>query len=227
MLRFGTDGVRGVAHREITPKAVQYFARAAARALRCQGVVVGHDPRESSPELARAVAEGFRAEGVVVDFVGMAPTPAVAFLAQHRGIAAAVITASHNPYTDNGLKFFRPGGTKLNDAEEADIQSIYERFMASDEAFIEPVGGYGTVTLETYVEHLCHSGESVNRNLRLVVDCANGRRPVFSVICNGFEGDGVGRAKQLQEAVAKAIARTYGKLPERARPQERPALGGG
>jgi phosphoglucosamine mutase len=185
LLRFGTDGVRGVAHREITPKAVQYFARAAARALRCQGVVVGHDPRESSPELTRAVAEGFRAEGVVVDFVGMAPTPAVAFLAQHRGIAAAVITASHNPYTDNGLKFFRPGGTKLNDAEEADIQSIYEGFVASDEAFIEPVGGYGTVTLETYVEHLCHSGASVNRNLRLVVDCANGAmstaaRHVFS-----------------------------------------------
>ncbi len=185
MLRFGTDGVRGVAHREITPTAVQYFARAAARALRCQGVVVGHDPRESSPELARAVAEGFRAEGVSVDFVGMAPTPAVAFLAQSRGVAAAVITASHNPYTDNGLKFFRVGGTKLNDAEEADIQGIYESLVASDATFIEPTGGYGTATLEAYVEHVCASGATVNRGLRLVVDCANGAmstaaREVFS-----------------------------------------------
>lgn len=174
MLRFGTDGVRGVAHREITPTAVQYFARAAARALRCQGVVVGHDPRESSPDLARAVAEGFRTEGVVVDYVGMAPTPAVAFLAQHCGVAAAVVTASHNPYTDNGLKFFRPGGTKLNDAEEADIQAIYETFVASNEAFIQPTDDHGSASLERYVDHVCASGVAINRGMRLIVDCANG-----------------------------------------------------
>ena len=123
MLRFGTDGVRGVALREITPVAVQHFARAAARALAFPGVVVGHDPRESSDELARAVAEGFRAEGLDVVYAGMLPTPAVAFLAATTGRAGAVITASHNPYTDNGLKFFRPGGTKLTGADEAAIQS--------------------------------------------------------------------------------------------------------
>ena len=174
MLRFGTDGVRGVAHREITPSAVQYFARAAARALRCSRVIVGHDPRESSPELARAVAEGFRVEGVAVDFVGMAPTPAVAFLAQHHGCAAAVVTASHNPYTDNGLKFFRDGGTKLNDDEERAIQVVYEKFVDSAEAFVESSVGESSIGLDIYVDHVCAAGASVRAGTRVVVDCANG-----------------------------------------------------
>ena len=174
MLRFGTDGVRGVARREITPSAVQFFARAAARALRCSGVVVGHDPRESSPELALAVAEGFRLEGVDVDFVGMAPTPAIAFLAQQSGAAAAVVTASHNPYTDNGLKFFRSGGTKLNDDEEQEIQRLYETFVADGEGFIEPRGITVSRSLDSYVEHVVSAGADVVRGLRVVVDCANG-----------------------------------------------------
>ncbi len=174
MLRFGTDGVRGVALREITPSAVQYFARAAARALRCSRVVVGHDPRESSLVLAHAVAEGFRVEGVAVDFVGMAPTPAVAFLAQHSGAAAAVVTASHNPFTDNGLKFFRAGGTKLNDAEEADIQHIYEALVAANESFVEPRTVGDRASLEAYVEHVVAAGESVRPGTKILVDCANG-----------------------------------------------------
>lgn len=166
--------MRGVARRDITPSAVQYFARAAARALRCSGVIVGHDPRESSPELARAVAEGFRIEGVDVDFVGMAPTPAVAFLAQHRGVAAAVITASHNPYTDNGLKFFRTGGTKLNDDEEREIQRIYEEFVGNDDAYVEPRGSASVGFLDAYVDHVAGAGTHVSPGVRVVVDCANG-----------------------------------------------------
>lgn len=174
MLRFGTDGVRGVARREITPSAVQFFARAAARALRCQGVVVGHDPRESSPDLARAVAEGFRIEGVDVDFVGMAPTPALAYLAQRAGVAAAVITASHNPYTDNGLKLFRTGGTKLNDDEEDAIQRIYEELVSARTQFVEPGPLVGSMSLDAYVDHIVAGGLDVVRGTRVVVDCANG-----------------------------------------------------
>lgn len=180
MLKFGTDGVRGVAHREITPSAVQFFARAAARALRCSRVIVGHDPRESSPALARAVAEGFRLEGVDVDFVGMAPTPAVAFLAQHHGCAAAVVTASHNPYTDNGLKFFRDGGTKLSDAEERAIQAIFEGFVSSNEAYVEPSIRDGSMSLDAYVRHVCAAGTSVRAGTRVVVDCANGAMSVVA-----------------------------------------------
>lgn len=174
MLKFGTDGVRGVAHREITPSAVQLFARAAARALRCSRVIVGHDPRESSPALAGAVAEGFRVEGVAVDFVGMAPTPAIAYLAQHHGCAAAVVTASHNPYTDNGLKFFRDGGTKLSDDEERAIQAIYEGFVSSNEGYVEPSVHEGSMNLDAYVDHLCAAGTAVRPGTRVVVDCANG-----------------------------------------------------
>lgn len=166
--------MRGVARRDITPSAVQYFARAAARALRCTAVVVGHDPRESSPELALAVAEGFLVEGVEVDFVGMAPTPAIAFLAQRSGAAAAAITASHNPHTDNGLKFFRVGGTKLNDDEEREIQRIYETFVAAGEAFVEPRAFAGSRSLDAYIDHVAAVGTNVAAGVRVVVDCANG-----------------------------------------------------
>jgi len=180
LLKFGTDGVRGVAHREITPTAVQFYARAAARVLRCSRVVVGHDPRESSPALAHAVAEGFRAEGVAVDFVGMAPTPAVAFLAQHHGCTAAVVTASHNSYTDNGLKFFRDGGSKLSDDEERAIQVIYERLVRTNEGYVEPSLPDGSTGLDAYVDHVCAAGTSVRAGTRVVVDCANG---AMSFVC--------------------------------------------
>lgn len=174
MLRFGTDGVRGVALREITPNAVFAFARAAARALRCTRVVVGHDPRESSPQLARAVVDGFRTEGVDTLFVGMAPTPAVAYLAQKMECAAAVVTASHNPYTDNGLKFFRSGGTKLDDAEEAEVQAIYEQLVSAGVAYEPLPGDARTVDLDAYADHVVGSATDVPPGLRVVVDCANG-----------------------------------------------------
>ena len=174
MLRFGTDGVRGVALREITPSAVQYFARAAARALRFPEVVVGHDPRESSPVLARAVIDGFRAEGVSVVDLGTAPTPAVAHAAAVRGSGAAVITASHNPYTDNGLKFFGVGGLKLGDADEAAIQRGYEAFVAGDARFVEFYEPAPALSLAGYVAHVVASGVDVKTGLRVVVDCANG-----------------------------------------------------
>jgi len=174
LLRFGTDGVRGVALREITPSAVQYFARAAARALRCSEVVVGHDPRESSPVLARAVIDGFRAEGVSVVDLGMAPTPAVAHAAAVRRCAAAVITASHNPYSDNGLKFFGVGGLKLGDADEAGIQRGYEQFVADATPFVSIDEKAPSASLERYVAHVVASGVDVRPGLRVVVDCANG-----------------------------------------------------
>jgi phosphoglucosamine mutase len=174
LLRFGTDGVRGVALREITPNAVFAFARAAARALRCTRVVVGHDPRESSPELARAVVDGFRAEGVDTLFVGMAPTPAIAYLAERMSCAAAVVTASHNPYTDNGLKFFRVGGTKLDDAEEASVQALFEQ-LTTDGVTYQPIAGDPQVVgLEAYAEHVVDTSTGVPAGLRVVVDCANG-----------------------------------------------------
>lgn len=175
MLRFGTDGVRGVALRDITTHAVQLYARAAARELHCSLFVVGFDTRESSKLLARAVEAGFIAEGVEVLWAGMCPTPAVAFFAEHCQAGAAVITASHNPYTDNGLKFFGEGGMKLTDEEELRIQNTYEALVQSEMAEVsndDP--GEVTLDLDAYFAHICASITEVVPDIKIVIDCANG-----------------------------------------------------
>ena len=180
MLRFGTDGVRGVALREITPLAVQLFARAAARTLHTAIFVVGYDTRESSAELAKAVADGLACENVEVLWAAMAPTPAIAFLGEHCDAAAAVITASHNPYTDNGLKFFGVGGLKLNDAEEAAIQNEYEALVAKNTEFVTSENSFTAIDLDAYVAHVCATASDIPAGLSLVVDCANGAMSVVA-----------------------------------------------
>ena len=175
MLRFGTDGVRGVALRDITTHAVQLYARAAARELRCSLFVIGFDTRESSVPLARAVEAGFIAEGVEVLWAGMCPTPAVAFYAEHCLAGAAVITASHNPYTDNGLKFFGEGGIKLTDDQESRIQNTYEALVQSEATEVVNAGAEeGALDLDAYCAHVCASVTEVATEVKLVVDCANG-----------------------------------------------------
>lgn len=175
MLRFGTDGVRGVALRDITTHAVQLYARAAARELRCSLFVVGFDTRESSVPLARAVEAGFIAEGVEVLWAGMCPTPAVAFYAEHCLAGAAVITASHNPYTDNGLKFFGEGGIKLTDDQESRIQNTYEALVQSETTELVNAGAEeGALDLDAYCAHVCASITEVATEVKLVIDCANG-----------------------------------------------------
>jgi len=175
LLRFGTDGVRGVALRDITTHAVQLYARAAARELHCSLFVVGYDTRESSVQLARAVEAGFVAEGVEVLWAGMCPTPTVAFFAEHCQAGAGVITASHNPYTDNGLKFFGEGGMKLTDEEELRIQNTYESLVQSGTVEVTN-GGAGEVALDldAYCAHICASITEVATEIKLVIDCANG-----------------------------------------------------
>jgi phosphoglucosamine mutase len=175
LLRFGTDGVRGVALRDITTHAVQLYARAAARELHCSLFVVGYDTRESSVQLARAVEAGFVAEGVEVLWAGMCPTPTVAFFAEHCQAGAGVITASHNPYTDNGLKFFGEGGMKLTDEEELRIQNTYESLVQSGTVEVTN-GGAGEVALDldAYCAHICASITEVATEIKLIIDCANG-----------------------------------------------------
>ena len=175
MLRFGTDGVRGVALRDITTHAVQLYARAAARELHCSLFVVGYDTRESSVQLARAVEAGFVAEGVEVLWAGMCPTPTVAFFAEHCQAGAGVITASHNPYTDNGLKFFGEGGMKLTDEEELRIQNTYESLVQSGTVEVTNDGaGEVALDLDAYCAHICASITEVATEIKLVIDCANG-----------------------------------------------------
>src|SRR5262245_38651451 len=110
MLKFGTDGVRGVANTELTPDLALALGRAAARVLGGARCAVGQDTRLSSPLLASALAAGLASEGLDVTSLGVAPTPEVAWWSAREDAPAAMVSASHNPFADNGIKLFAPGG---------------------------------------------------------------------------------------------------------------------
>src|SRR5687767_2898878 len=120
---FGTDGIRGVANAELTPEFTVGLGRAVVRMLREEGherphLVVGRDPRASGEMLEAAVVAGITSAGGDVTAVGVLPTPAVAYLTVALGAnSGAMISASHNPVPDNGIKFFGPDGYKLTDTE--------------------------------------------------------------------------------------------------------------
>ena len=117
MLRFGTDGVRGLANVELTPELALALGRAAARVLGTdRPFVLARDTRRSGPMLEAALAAGLAAEGADVVLAGVMPTPGAAYLSHRRDCPAAVLSASHNPFPDNGIKFFAPGGRKLGPA---------------------------------------------------------------------------------------------------------------
>ena len=177
--RFGTDGVRGRAIDEITPEFCLSLGRAAARVLRADRVVIGRDPRESGPVLQAALASGLAAEGVDVDDLGIVPTPAVAMFAARDGVPGVVVTASHTPFHDNGVKIFGAGGTKLTDAQQEAIEAELESILNA-----EPSGSIprrvGVVTrrplaVADYVDRVvAHFGEGSLAGLRIVLDTANG-----------------------------------------------------
>jgi phosphoglucosamine mutase len=177
-LRFGTDGVRGVAGRELTPEFAVILGRAAARVLQVERVVIGRDTRVSGPMLEGALAAGFAAEGVAVDLLGVVPTPGVAYVAKRWDAAAAVISASHNLFADNGIKLFARGGRKLPD----EIEERIEAELANADRSVLAYDGdlIGTVTTNTdglveYGDHLVALlAEEGLGGLRVVLDCANG-----------------------------------------------------
>lgn len=179
--RFGTDGIRGIANDDLTPELVMALGRAAARVLGLEGCVVGRDTRRSGAMVVAALEAGLAAEGVLVHDVGVAPTPAIAHLSSELALAAFVISASHNPFPDNGIKVFAPGGVKLDPVAEGAIEAELEAlsshpggaFGASGEGVgvVEPAAGL----LVSYRDHI----ESVLdhrtlEGLSVVLDCANG-----------------------------------------------------
>jgi phosphoglucosamine mutase len=128
---FGTDGVRGVANRELTAELALALGAAAARRLTRQGsgrrrvAVIGRDPRASGEMLEAAVIAGLTSEGVDALRCGVLPTPAVAYLThEYDADFGVMISASHNPMPDNGIKIFGPGGHKLDDATEDQIEDL-------------------------------------------------------------------------------------------------------
>jgi phosphoglucosamine mutase len=178
---FGTDGVRGQANSELTPELALSVAAAAARVLAEHDsshrpvAVVGRDPRASGEMLQAAVAAGLTSAGADVMQLGVLPTPAVAHLVGELGADLGVmISASHNPMPDNGVKLFAAGGHKLPDAIEDEV----EAHMGV--AFERPTGaGVGRVydiadSLDRYIAHLLKSASHRLDGLRVVVDCANG-----------------------------------------------------
>jgi phosphoglucosamine mutase len=179
---FGTDGVRGVANRELSGELAFRLGRAAVLALTEQGdsrpeIVVGRDPRASGEFLEAALAAGICSAGGDALLLGVTTTPAVAFLTADLGAeAGAVISASHNPAKDNGIKFFASTGYKLPDDLEDAIETLTEVDRAP-----RPVGrGVGRIrhapeAAERYLGHLEHvAGPGALEGMRVVVDCANG-----------------------------------------------------
>lgn len=183
---FGTDGVRGVANAELTPELAMSVAAAAVRVLGSSGdattgdaskptVIVGRDPRASGEMLEAAVVAGLASAGATVLRVGVLPTPAVAYLTAETGAAFGVmLSASHNPMADNGIKLFAAGGHKLPDEVEDQIEAELNR------PWSRPVGErIGRVQdlpdgADRYMSHLVKVTPHRLDGLTVVVDCANG-----------------------------------------------------
>jgi phosphoglucosamine mutase len=178
---FGTDGIRGVAGQPpLTPGLVLRLGRAIAR--RFPGlVVVGRDTRRSSPALRDAISAGLLVDGADVIDLGVLPTPAVPTEALRRGAAAGVmITASHNPFRDNGIKVFGPAGDKVDDATEEALEAAVDGMDAD-----EPGPGMGrwredaAAARAAYLERLLPHGRH-GEGLRVLVDAANGAASAFA-----------------------------------------------
>ena len=181
---FGTDGVRGLANRDVTAELALGLSVAAAWVLAAQGQFVGHRPRAivgrdsrvSGEFLAAAVSAGLASAGVDVLDVGVLPTPAVAYLTATLGVdLGVVLSASHNAMPDNGIKFLARGGLKLDDDLEIEIEGLL------GQAWAHPIGAdVGRVRLDngsagsSYVDHLVSTIDVGLAGLRIAVDCANG-----------------------------------------------------
>jgi phosphoglucosamine mutase len=207
---FGTDGVRGVANGDVTAELALDLSVAAAHVLGDAGAfaghrpraVVGRDPRASAEFLSAAVVAGLASAGVDVDDVGVLPTPAVAYLVAATGADLGVmLSASHNPMPDNGIKFFARGGHKLPDEVEDEIErrlrEDWQRPTGAGVGRVRPNGTSG----QRYVEHIVSTLPHRLDGLRVVMDCAHGaastigpaalRAAGADVVVIGAEPDGL------------------------------------
>ena len=182
---FGTDGVRGLANDLLTPTLAVQLGEAAARVLTEKSpakgnkrprAIVGRDTRASGEFLDHAISAGLAASGVDVTRVGVLPTPAIAYLtAAHDIDLGVMISASHNPFPDNGIKFFARGGFKLEDAVEDRIEALLtaEHERPTGAAVGRVIKGE-TVADQAYINHLVASTGTDLSGLRIAVDAANG-----------------------------------------------------
>jgi phosphoglucosamine mutase len=196
VLKFGTDGVRGVANAELTPELALALGRAAARVLGGGRFAIGRDTRRSGPLLEAALTAGLTGEGVEVVSLGVAPTPEVAWWSATEGAPAAVVSASHNPFADNGIKLFSAGGRKLPDDVEERLEAELHGLLGTagvpegparpGPARSAPTGA-AVGTVRTVSAHRGY-GDAVRASLdgrrldglRIVADCAHGAASVVA-----------------------------------------------
>jgi len=189
-LKFGTDGVRGPAD-ELTDHLVHALGQAAASVLGSDTFVLGRDTRASGPRLVAAFAAGVVAGGGSVRSLGVVPTPLVALLAAQDGCAGAMVSASHNAWGDNGIKLFAPGGSKLSDAVEADLEAKLADILVTSVPVDDPAVAFATAAaeagegdpfrtadadaVERYAAAVAGSLDGRRLDgLSVVIDCANG-----------------------------------------------------
>jgi phosphoglucosamine mutase len=173
--------VRGVANADLTPELVVALGRAAAKVLGPGPFLVGRDTRVSGPLLRAALTAGMTAEGDDVVDLGILPTPAVAYLSAADGLPAAMLSASHNPFPDNGIKFFATGGRKLSDDAERALEAELDRVLHVGPSREPPTGvdvgaiSSGLGGRERYEASVIATLEGRRLDgLRVVIDCANG-----------------------------------------------------
>ncbi len=185
MLKFGTDGVRGVANTELTPELALALGRASARVLLDDGddrrVVIGRDTRISGTLLESALAAGLASEGVDVHLLGVVPTPLVAHASAELGVPGAMISASHNPFPDNGIKLFAAGGRKLPDEVERRLEAELHDLLAHAGVDRPEGDAVGVVEIAdrsltaSYVDAIAAAVASESFDgLSVVIDCAHG-----------------------------------------------------
>lgn len=176
-MRFGTDGLRGRYPGEMSEDVARRAGVAAALVFAGSTILVGRDTRESGPALVRAFIDGATAAGGRCTDVGVAPTPAVAWLARLHSCAGAVVTASHNPWKDNGVKIFAPGGTKLTDAQQDAVQRLLDEAQSRADAggSVAPPADDSPSMVQAWAAHVvATAGRGSLDGLTVVVDCGHG-----------------------------------------------------
>lgn len=180
-LVFGTDGVRGDARTLVTPGPVRALAQAAAEVLGTSGFAVGRDPRRSGPALADAVHCGVVAAGGMPVDLGVVPTPTVARWCAEHHVPGAMISASHNPWYDNGIKFFASGGLKLSDAVQDDISQRFGQLIdvPAEDVVATVIDEHDAAAID-HVDAVVASLDGRRLDgLRVVVDAANGAASII------------------------------------------------
>jgi len=185
---FGTDGIRGVAGKDLTAEFALKLGRAAGELIREKGwekkVVIGRDSRISGPMLESALTAGLMSVGIDVHVAGITPTPVIAFLARHYEFPlGCVISASHNPIEDNGIKFFDIRGMKLEEELETRIEELIESDPVETREFIGADIGIlhdASSRVNEYVRHMVDIGQDKLRGMKIVVDAAYGAAAMLS-----------------------------------------------